>query len=105
LNVFAKKLALSCVAVFLAGVLAAASPPQEASRSTVALANPTEPGKAIVNRACQSCHDLGTVTDARHTAGEWPSVIERMRANGAELTDDEAKQVREYLIKTYAKRT
>jgi hypothetical protein len=43
--------------------------------------------------------------EARHTAGEWPSVIERMRANGADLTDDEAKQVREYLIKTYAKRT
>jgi len=99
LNVFAKKLALSCVAVLLAGVLAAASPPQEAGRSTV------EPGKAIVNRACQSCHDLGTVTDARHTAGEWPGVVERMRANGAELTDDEARQVRGYLIKAYAKRT
>jgi hypothetical protein len=32
-------------------------------------------------------------------------VVERMRGNGAELTDDEAKQVQEYLIKTYAKRT
>jgi cytochrome c2 len=105
LNVFAKKLALSCVVVLLAGVLAAAAPPQETSRSAVALTNPTEPGKAIVSRACQSCHDLGTVTDARHTVGEWPGVVERMRANGADLTDDEAKQVREYLIKTYAKRT
>ena len=71
----------------------------------VALANPPEPGKAIVNRACQSCHDLGTVTDAHHTAGEWPGVVERMRTNGADLTDNEAKQVREYLIKTYAQRT
>jgi cytochrome c2 len=104
LNVFAKKLALSCVAVLLAGVLAAAAPPQEAGRSAVALTDAAEPGRAILNRACQSCHDLGTVTDARHTVGEWPGVVERMRANGAELTDDEAKQVRKYLIKTYAKR-
>jgi cytochrome c2 len=93
------------VGVLLVGVLAAAAPPQEVGRSTATLANASDPGKAIVNRACQSCHDLGTVTDARHTAGEWPSVVERMRANGADLTDDEAKQVREYLIKTYAKRT
>ena len=105
MNVFAKKLALSCVVALLAGALAAAAPPQDAGRSTVALASPIEPGKAIVNRACQSCHDLGTVTDARHTAAEWPDVVERMRANGADLTDDEAKQVREYLIKAYAKRT
>jgi cytochrome c2 len=88
-------LALSCIGALLVGALTAAAPPQKTA----------EPGKAIVNRACQSCHDLGTVMDARHTAGEWPGVVERMRANGADLTDDEAKQVREYLIKTYAKRT
>lgn len=105
MNVFAKKLGLSCVGVLFVGVLAAGAPPQETGRSPVALATAVEPGKAIVSRVCQSCHDLGTVTDARHTAGEWPGVIERMRANGADLTDDEVKQVREYLIKTYAKRT
>ena len=61
-----------------------------------------DPGKAIVNRACQSCHDLGTITEARHTAKEWPGVVQRMRANGADLNDDQAKQVQDYLIKTYA---
>lgn len=63
---------------------------------------PSEPGKALVERACQSCHDLGTVTQARHTAKQWPGVVVRMRANGADLTDAELKQVQDYLVKTYA---
>jgi mono/diheme cytochrome c family protein len=61
-----------------------------------------DPGKAIVNRTCQSCHDLGTITEAHHTAKEWPGVVQRMRGNGADLNDDQAKQVQDYLIKTYA---
>ena len=62
----------------------------------------SDPGKAIVERACQSCHDLGTITQARHTAKQWPGVVVRMRANGADLTDSELKQVQDYLVKTYA---
>lgn len=76
-----------------------------ATASLSAPANPpaADPGKAIVNRACQSCHDLGMVTEARHTAKEWTSVVQRMRANGADLTDDDAKQVQAYLAKVYGK--
>ncbi len=62
-----------------------------------------DPGKAVMNRACQACHDLGTITEARHTAAEWPAVVKRMRANGADLTDADAKLVQDYLVKTYAK--
>jgi len=77
--------------------------------SSAALAAPADappaadPGKAIVNRACQSCHDLGMVTEARHTPKEWTGIIERMRGNGAELTDEDAKQVQAYLAKVYGK--
>lgn len=62
-----------------------------------------DPGKAIVNRACQTCHDLGMVTEARHTAEGWTSVIQRMRGNGADLTDEDAKKVQAYLTKLYGK--
>ena len=72
-----------------------------ASAKTSAVAQVETP-KAIVERACQSCHDLGTITQARHTAKEWPSVVVRMRGNGADLTDAELKQVQDYLVKTYA---
>ena len=77
--------------------------------SSAAIAAPADappaadPGKAIVNRACQSCHDLGMVTEARHTPKEWAGIIERMRGNGAELTDEDAKQVQAYLAKVYGK--
>lgn len=64
---------------------------------------PADAGKAIVSRACQSCHDLGMVSETRHTATEWKSVVQRMRANGADLSDDEAKQVQAYLTKVYGK--
>lgn len=64
---------------------------------------PPDPGKAVVTKTCQSCHDLDMVTEARHTAPEWTSVIQRMRANGAELSDDEAKQAQAYLVKVYGK--
>jgi cytochrome c553 len=62
-----------------------------------------DPGMAIVTKACQSCHDLGMVTETRHTTKEWTSIVQRMRSNGAELSDDEAKQVQAYLAKVYGK--
>jgi mono/diheme cytochrome c family protein len=72
--------------------------PGTAKKASVAV----DPGKALVDRACQACHDLGTVTQARHTAKQWPGVVVRMRANGADLTDSELKQVQDYLVRTYA---
>jgi cytochrome c5 len=77
---------------------AGASAPADASATAA-----PDPGKAIVTKTCQSCHDLGMVTEARHTPKEWAGIIERMRGNGAELNDDEAKQVQAYLAKVYGK--
>ncbi|WP_297513973.1 hypothetical protein [uncultured Caulobacter sp.] len=81
-------------------VLAVAEPGKPAKADD---APPAAPAKAIVARACQGCHELGQVTEARHTPQEWAGVIQRMRANGADLTDSEAKEVQAYLAKTYAK--
>jgi cytochrome c5 len=61
-----------------------------------------ETPKAIVERACVACHDMGTITQSRHAASEWPGVVQRMRGNGADLTDAEIKQVQAYLAKTYS---
>jgi len=82
---------------------AGASAPADTSASPPSANAAVDPGKAIVAKACQSCHELGMVTDARHTAKEWASVIDRMRANGAELSDDDAKQAQAYLTKLYGK--
>jgi cytochrome c5 len=95
------KTALLIGAALACGVATASA---SAPDSTPPAAGPAaDPGKAIVTKACQSCHDLGMVTEARHTAKEWAGVLERMRANGADLSDDEAKQVQAYLAKVYGK--
>lgn len=61
-----------------------------------------EPPKAIIGRACQQCHDLGVLSQSPHSSAEWRVIVARMRANGADLSDAEAKQVEEYLEKAYA---
>lgn len=76
----------------------AATAPMPAAAATV------EPGRAILTRSCQGCHDLGTIAEAQHTAAEWPVVVAKMRANGAVLNDAEAKELQAYLIKAYPKR-
>ena len=82
--------------------ISAVKKPAAAVKKTPVATVRSDPGKALVERACQSCHDLGTVTQARHTAKQWPGVVVRMRGNGADLTDAELKQVQDYLVKTYA---
>lgn len=82
---------------------AGASAPADTPASPPSANAAVDPGQAIVAKSCQSCHDLGMVTEARHTGKEWTSVIERMRGNGAELSDDDAKQVQAYLTKLYGK--
>ncbi|MDB5454683.1 MAG: cytochrome c [Caulobacter sp.] len=65
-------------------------------------AAPAEAPQAIVERACQACHDLGVITQASHTADEWPVILQRMRSNGANLTEAEFKQVQAYLVQNYS---
>jgi len=60
-----------------------------------------DPAKAIVERVCQSCHDIGLLSQTPHTADEWPAIVQRMRSNGADLNSAQAKLVVEYLQKNY----
>ena len=58
-------------------------------------------GLAIINRSCTSCHDAGQIVQARR-AEDWQPIIERMRANGANISDSDAKILLDYLIKNYS---
>ncbi len=84
---------------------AGAAPAKKASSHKPAAVAPVaiETPKATVERVCQSCHDLGTVAQSQHAADEWPAVVKRMRGNGAQMTDVEAKRIQEYLAATYSK--
>ena len=59
-----------------------------------------ESGLTIINRSCVGCHESAQILQARR-AEDWPPIIERMRTNGANISDGDAKVVLDYLIKNY----
>lgn len=55
-------------------------------------------GAVILEEKCNGvCHDLQPVEEQELDAVGWEQVIEEMRVKGAELTDDEATALAEYL--------
>jgi cytochrome c5 len=55
-------------------------------------------GATILNEKCADvCHGLDRLEGQELDAVGWEQVIERMRANGADLTDDEVTALAEYL--------
>jgi cytochrome c5 len=79
------------------GGQAAPTPPQ-APGSTAA---PVLGGEELLQERCTRCHDLDRVHAAGKSESEWEATVERMRGKGAELTDDEAQILVEYLAETY----
>lgn len=74
--------------------------------STVAFAAPNDalpeaPGKAVVVRACTSCHQAPMVVAKRRTADQWDEVIGKMIDRGARMTEAEQDQVYDYLVRYF----
>lgn len=66
---------------------------------------PQDPGQVTLNRACTVCHTLGEITKFKGYYGrdQWADVVRTMRADGAQLKDDEVTPLVDYLFKTYGK--
>jgi len=58
-------------------------------------------GEDLLEARCTQCHNLDRVKTASKTLDEWASTVGRMRGRGAELTDEEADRLAEYLAETY----
>lgn len=56
-------------------------------------------GATIVDSICGRCHPLQRIQMARHDRAGWTATIARMRAHGAQLTDQQAQAVIDYLTK------
>lgn len=54
-------------------------------------------GAAILQEKCTTCHDLQRVEAQELDAVGWEQLIDTMRSKGAQLTDDEATALAEYL--------
>ena len=63
---------------------------------------PEAPAKAVVVRACSSCHQPAVIVAKPHTGAEWDELVGKMIDRGAQLTDAEQDQVIAYLTKFFA---
>ena len=59
--------------------------------------------KALFEQKCSNCHSTDRPKSQHKTASEWATTVERMRGNGASLTDEEAKVIVDHLVQHYGK--
>ena len=65
----------------------------------------TDPGKAILDSACTTCHGLeGLANHSYESRAPYESLIGNMIAYGANVTDTQVPVLADYLLKTYGKK-
>jgi hypothetical protein len=74
-----------------------------AQQSKPAPGFPDAPGKEVVVGKCFQCHGPSMWLDHRQDRRGWESVLYRMVGRGALWTEDEIKQMADYLGAVYAK--
>jgi competence ComEA-like helix-hairpin-helix protein len=84
------------------------SPVMESPAVPVPAANksvgpPEVNGKAVVQRACVKCHEIGVVTGTRYTEAGWRRMVGTMVDRGAVVSEPEIADVVAYLEKYYGK--
>ena len=84
----------SLVPLAVAAFLASAAP-------AAAQAFPDGPGKEILEKKCSTCHAPEQVTTFGRSAEEWHEVVVNMIDLGAEVNEEEAKVLVEYLAKNW----
>ena len=57
----------------------------------------SDPDRALVENKCSLCHTTERVWAADYDAAKWETTIDRMKANGLVITDEEYDQIVEYL--------
>ncbi|GAB4409319.1 MAG: hypothetical protein OHK0032_04870 [Thermodesulfovibrionales bacterium] len=59
--------------------------------------------KALLEQKCSICHSIERPKSQRKTPKQWDDTVMRMRENGCPITDDEAREIIDYLSNNYAK--
>jgi cytochrome c553 len=68
-------------------------------------APPPDPGKAILEAACTSCHGLDSMVNHVYAEkGPYQSIVDNMIAYGAPVTDAQKPVLIDYMLKTYGKK-
>jgi len=60
--------------------------------------------KAFFETKCSTCHKVDTATSKKKSAKDWGKTVRRMKnVRGAQVTDEEAQMIIDYLAKYYGK--
>ncbi|MBU3077362.1 hypothetical protein [Sphingomonas quercus] len=94
------RIALLGAAAILAMSLAMAGSAQPAA--STAPAPDDAPAKALMTETCTHCHDLDVITSQPRKHAEWPGILDRMKANGAIIPDEDYKVLLDYLGRAYS---
>jgi competence ComEA-like helix-hairpin-helix protein len=80
------------------------TPPPAPAPSTAGAAPavaPSGPGADLFQRVCVVCHPADRIVSVRKTRTEWEEVIDKMIANGAQVTDDNYGTIEDFLLRNY----
>jgi hypothetical protein len=98
-NASMRRLFLPVAATLLAGALMVRPQVPDAAPAAKAPTGPDAEAANLVNTVCASCHTLERVNDKKADRDGWTTTVTRMRGLGANLTDEQAPVVVEYLTK------
>ena len=62
---------------------------------------PAGPAKDITDQVCGACHGTDLLTARRATREGWGYIVDDMVSRGASASDDQVKQIKEYLFKNF----
>lgn len=62
---------------------------------------PAGPGRDLVQKDCVACHSIRNVTGMRATKDEWNATLNKMIENGANIPDEDADVILQYLSKNF----
>ncbi len=51
----------------------------------------------LLNSTCTLCHTIDVVNNAKHTADDWPDVLDKMVQFGMEISAEDRKTIEAYL--------
>lgn len=77
------------------------SPTEEPTATTGLSADQVTRAEEILNTACAACHSPSKVTREHGDLAFWQQLVESMRQKGAEVSDDDALVLAQYLAQTY----
>jgi virginiamycin B lyase len=62
---------------------------------------PDGSAKTMVQENCTICHNLRNVVNSNKSREDWDNTVNMMKAAGAPISDDQARQIKAYLIASF----